>query len=171
MALRFRKFGPARWPSLSPDHALAETRTAALWVGTSGGGVSRWDGGRFTSFDEFPAGYEVIALAADRDGSVWIGTDKGLIQATGNTFKSSWARRKCLPRTQVRALLQDSRGVLWVSFVWKGLYRRGGRRFAPPIEAKTNPRAVYAWRRTRMAPVWAGSEVLWKWSAEVVAKR
>jgi ligand-binding sensor domain-containing protein len=85
--VRFRKFGLRDGLRSVRITALAEDARGSLWVGTSGGGVSRWDAGRFTSFDEFPTGHEVIALAADRDGSMWIGTDKGLVQATGSTFK------------------------------------------------------------------------------------
>ena len=56
-----------------------------LWVGTFGGGISRFDA-RTRRFDNLRAGPEdglhlssgrVTALARDRTGHVWIGTDGG----------------------------------------------------------------------------------------------
>src|SRR6187402_1048230 len=103
--VRFRKFGLQDGLRSVRITALAVDRQGALWIGTSGGGVSRWDRGRFTSFGAeqgFPEGREVIALAADRDGSVWIGTDKGLVQWSDGTFKLIDEVQN-LPQKQVRA--------------------------------------------------------------------
>ena len=56
--------------------SILQTRDGYLWVGTKGG-VSRFDGVRFTTFDDSDKNQlrenEVWALAEGDDGSVWIG--------------------------------------------------------------------------------------------------
>src|SRR5436190_504252 len=129
--VRFRKFGLQDGLRSVRITALAEDWQGGLWVGTSGGGVSRWAAGRFTSFDSeggFPGGLEVISLAADRAGSVWIGTDKGLVRWKDGVFKFI-AETEGVPRAQIRALLMDSQGMLWVSAMTEGLFRGTNGRF------------------------------------------
>ncbi len=57
-------------------YAISEDRDGSLWVGTHGGGLSRWDGERFTSLTtEYGlADGGVRAIYEDREGSLWIGT-------------------------------------------------------------------------------------------------
>ena len=107
--VRFRTFGLQ--DGLRSVHilTLAEDQQGALWVGTSGGGVSRWENGRFASFgveEGFPSSADVIALAADRDGSVWIGAVDGLVQWRNGVF-TKIGEAQGLPRKQVRALLDN----------------------------------------------------------------
>src|SRR4051812_35791689 len=102
--VRFRKFGLEDGLRAVRISALVEDAQGALWIGTSGGGLSRWANGRIASFgaaEGFPAGTDVISLAADRDGSVWVGTEKGLVHATGGAFHII-GEKQGLPRKQVR---------------------------------------------------------------------
>ena len=60
--------------------SVLQTRDGYLWLGTKGG-LSRFDGVRFTTFDDRDKTQlresEVWALAEGRDGSLWIGTYGG----------------------------------------------------------------------------------------------
>jgi signal transduction histidine kinase/ligand-binding sensor domain-containing protein len=164
--VRFRTFGLQDGLRSVRITALAEDRQDALWVGTSGGGVSRWNRGRFTSFGAeqgFPQGREVIALAADRDGSMWIGTDKGLVHWSDGTFKLIGEAQN-LPEKQVRALLQDSKGTLWVSVILGGLFRGSGGEFKRMEGAGPVGGNVYSLMEDRDGAIWAGNDALWKWS-------
>jgi ligand-binding sensor domain-containing protein len=164
--VRFRKFGLQDGLRSVEVMALAEDSAGALWIGTSGGGLSRWQGERLASFgaaEGFPPGTDVIALAADRDGSLWIGTDKGLVHWSGGTFEII-DESQGLPKKQVRALLQDSRGTLWVSSIGEGLFRGVDNRFVRvpgpgPVDGN-----VYSLLEDRGGAVWAGTDygVLWK---------
>ena len=79
---------PADPESLSDDRvrAILEDDDGALWVGTSGGGLSRLDPatGRFERFRHDPdaeaslAHDQVRALLLDADGRLWVGTSGGL---------------------------------------------------------------------------------------------
>ena len=77
-------YGPTRGRHLAIDHQ------GALWVGTGGQGLWRWtpdaSTGRMvaatiTASTGLPAG-GVVALKADRDGNIWVGTPAGLSRLT-----------------------------------------------------------------------------------------
>lgn len=56
-----------------------------LWFLTLGG-VSRLQGERFVSVEGFRTGLSVQAVAFDRTGSAWFGTDQGALRWTGETL-------------------------------------------------------------------------------------
>ena len=75
--VRFRAYGLQDGLRAVRISALAEDPRGGLWIGTTGGGVSRWENGRITPFSgehDFPAGSDVVCMAADRDGTLWVGT-------------------------------------------------------------------------------------------------
>lgn len=103
---------------------LQKDSQGRLWVGTNGGGVSRYDrsSDRFVTFDIASAdqgSVPVRSLADDGSGGVWVGSDRGL-DHLGPDGKSLGHRRHdaadpaSLPGDQVLALLRDRVGRLWV---------------------------------------------------------
>jgi ligand-binding sensor domain-containing protein len=95
--------------------ALAEDLEGGLWVGTHGGGVSRLYKGKFVTY-AVPEGLPndfVGALACTKDGSVWIGTERGLVRMSQgrSTF---YGRKEGLPHENVRALYADADGTVWI---------------------------------------------------------
>jgi signal transduction histidine kinase/ligand-binding sensor domain-containing protein/DNA-binding response OmpR family regulator len=61
-----------------------------LWIGTFGGGLTRYSNGTFQSYtdkDGLPGNF-ILALAPDHQGNLWIGTDKGLAQLKAGKFVS-----------------------------------------------------------------------------------
>ncbi len=69
---------------------LQQTRDGYLWSGTRFG-LSRFDGFRFTSFDESNtpemANESIDALAEDSENTLWIGTPEGLLSYRDNHFE------------------------------------------------------------------------------------
>ncbi len=61
--------------------ALTADSQGHIWIGTSGGGVLRYDGETFQSIRLGPSalGNIVEAVLCDRDGRVWFGTRAGLV--------------------------------------------------------------------------------------------
>ena len=59
-----------------------------LWIGTWGGGVSRFDGKTFTNFTEKEglAGDVVYAIDQGPDGAMWFGTNHGLSRFDGSRW-------------------------------------------------------------------------------------
>jgi signal transduction histidine kinase/ligand-binding sensor domain-containing protein len=93
---------------------LAQTPDGYLWLGTEGG-LERFDGVRATPWQP-PAGAapppaRIRALLSARDGTLWIGTLRGL---------ASWRQGKLtyLPQFAsftINALAEDSEGTVWVT--------------------------------------------------------
>jgi ligand-binding sensor domain-containing protein len=69
-----------------------------------------------------------------------------------------------IPIRQVRALVLDSTGVLWVSVLLDGLYRRSGERFARVPESSGVPDTIYCLFEDADGGIWAGSSMgrLWQ---------
>jgi signal transduction histidine kinase/ligand-binding sensor domain-containing protein len=120
----FRKPGPDP-ANLSSTTSILEDRSGHLWIGTYGDGLKRYDPktGKFAVFRHDPADPHslsndiVYSLMVDRQGLLWAGTDDGLNRCedpvTGR-FRS-WKGDPVDPSsTDVRAMLDDSDGVLWL---------------------------------------------------------
>ncbi|MCO4806545.1 MAG: histidine kinase [Flavobacteriales bacterium] len=70
--------------SQSQVYTIVEDHAGYIWMGTRGGGLSRFDGQRFVTFttsNGLPSNY-VNALYVDNDNVLWIGTDDGVAKLT-----------------------------------------------------------------------------------------
>lgn len=112
-------------------------RAGRLWVGTDGGGLSRYEPATndFTHYKhhpEIPASLSndrVRAIYEDRRGQIWVGTDGGGL----NLFDPELGRffhyrhdpevPESLPNDKVLTILEDRTGVLWVGTDGGGLSR------------------------------------------------
>jgi ligand-binding sensor domain-containing protein len=68
--------------------SLAVDRQGHVWAGTWGAGVSRYDGQSWRTFtvaDGLP-GNHIFALGEDNEGSIWIGTSRGLARYDTERF-------------------------------------------------------------------------------------
>lgn len=94
--------------------SLLVSRDGALWIGTEGGGLIRYSGGKFHAWskaDGLTNGY-VRALRQDHVGDPWIGTDDGLFRL----HRGSVARidgRNGIPAISVHAIYEDRQQRLW----------------------------------------------------------
>jgi len=112
-----RKTGVGVW-------ALATGAGGRRWSGTygeglarSGGAGSRW----WSEQDGLPDG-RVVALCEDREGDLWIGTDRGLSRFDGRTFVN-YSVRDGLPSDRITALAVDPTGAVWIGSDANGLNR------------------------------------------------
>ena len=87
----------------------------SLWVGTDDG-VVRWDGTKITDAG-LPVSlghFQALALVADRDGNVWVGTDsRGLLRINSHGVEQFQTSDGSSPRA-VTALFEDREGNLWI---------------------------------------------------------
>ena len=135
---------PVRSTSLSGNDATAllADRSGAFWVGTSGKGLNKLDPSPkpFAHFRAETTGTlglsdnMVTAIYEDRKGILWVGTQYGglnrLDRQSGNpplvgvkVFRADLRDPKRLAKDDVRAILEDSAGVLWVGTESGGLHR------------------------------------------------
>jgi len=86
-----------------------------LWAGTWGGGLARFDGSSWRNYTERDglAGNIVYALASDKDGALWIGTNRGLSRFDGATWQN-YGRHEGLGNLDVYAIAAADNGDIWI---------------------------------------------------------
>lgn len=92
-------------------YAIAIDAQGNIWVGTGGGGVSKFDGSSWTSYTKQANGLpsdNVNALAIDSKGVIWIGTSIGVSKFDG----TSWVNYSA--GGYARALIIDKQDNIWV---------------------------------------------------------
>ena len=89
-------------------------REGRLWVGTLGGGLSRFDGRKWMSFTDKDglSGNVVYALALDHNGRLWIGTDGGVSRYDFRRF-TNFKKDDGLFAGAVYAIAVDGAGAKW----------------------------------------------------------
>jgi ligand-binding sensor domain-containing protein/two-component sensor histidine kinase len=95
--------------------AITQTTDGAIWSGSKGEGLFRYEAGqtRHLSIKDGLLSDIILTLAADRDGSLWIGTPDGLNHLQGGKIKS-YTSAEGLPDDFIRSLFSDKDGSLWV---------------------------------------------------------
>jgi len=96
--------------------SLAEDQVGNIWIGTYSTGLVRWADGaiqeRFTSADVLPSN-QVRAVMEGRDGTLWVGTARGLMRRKDGV-SVSLGEKDGLPRDFVLSLLEAADGSVWV---------------------------------------------------------
>src|SRR5207245_11576384 len=90
-----------------------------LWIGTEGGGLSRYRDGRFTNYtveDGLPSNF-VLSIGEDRAGNVWAGTGHpaALCALDGEGRLKAYTRVQGFPiQHRTRAVFGDREGNIWI---------------------------------------------------------
>jgi len=113
--LRRQKFRTL--PTLS-GHAIAaitQTTDGAIWSGSKGDGLFRYQGGQTQSLStrDGLSSDVILSLAPDRDGSLWIGTPDGLNHLQAGKIRP-YTSSDGLPDDFIRSLYSDTDGSLWI---------------------------------------------------------
>jgi len=99
---------------------IRQTRDGYLWLATHGG-LTRFDGVRFVIFDRSIEGIKsqrIRALLEDSKGTLWAGTEDGmLIRYRDGKFKT-YTVEDGLPQDAAYKIEEDEGGILWIT--WRG---------------------------------------------------
>jgi signal transduction histidine kinase/ligand-binding sensor domain-containing protein len=129
---------PGQSHSLSDVHIwqMVEDHAHRLWIATIGGGLERYDPATdgFVHHRHDPANPRSLnddiasALLVARDGTLWVGTPKGV--ARWNPATQDWDRFLCqsghsgtLSNYWIFDLLEDRAGLIWATSEGGGLHR------------------------------------------------
>ena len=95
--------------------ALLVDRHGAVWAGTWGGGLSRFDGDSWTVYtvDDGLPGNHVFMLHEDAEGTLWIGTNKGLARRDESGFRT-FTTSDGLYSNRVFAMTTSDDGSRWI---------------------------------------------------------
>lgn len=103
-------------PTYNPNYVFSihAAPDGVIWAGTWGGGVSRYDGKKWTSFTSKDglAGNIVYSMVQDAKGVFWFGTNKGISRYDGKTWKTIGPQDGLFDQN-VYALAMTPNGDIW----------------------------------------------------------
>jgi PAS domain S-box-containing protein len=124
--IKFTLFDKTNTPDLQSNdiRALLVDHQNSLWIGTAGGGLTRYRDGKFTTFTSRNglSSDSVSALYEDAVGNLWIGTDGGGLCRLSNGAFRNYTTSQGLPDNAVFALTSGPTGELWIG-TYNGLAR------------------------------------------------
>jgi ligand-binding sensor domain-containing protein/signal transduction histidine kinase len=116
--VRFTTFDPGNTNEIKSGNimSLMVDHTGALWIGTHGGGVARYQDGRFTlySTNEGLSDTHASSLFEDHAGNIWVGTDGGGLNLFHDGHFVVYSTANGLPDNRIWAFAEDAAGNLWV---------------------------------------------------------
>jgi two-component system, sensor histidine kinase and response regulator len=159
--VKFTVFDKENTPQLQADEirALLVDHQDNLWIGTNGGGLTRYKDGVFITFTtrDGLANDAILSLHEDPRGALWIGTDGGGISRYWNGRFQTYNTKDGLPDDAVFTICTGPDGSLWVG-THAGLARLKNDQFTVYSTkdglGKDDIRAVYA---DRHGDVWVGT--------------
>lgn len=96
--------------------AILVDRHGTVWIGTSGGGLGRYQGGKLTYLRKADglSGDVVTSLWEDAEGSIWVGCTEGLTQLSDVKFPI-YSGRDGLADGGAVAVAASPRGGVWIT--------------------------------------------------------
>ncbi len=128
----FSNYTTAQGLSNNNVSSISQGSKGYLWFGTSGGGVSRYDGTSFSNFTRAQglANNNIGCIIQDKKGDLWFGTNGGGVSRyDGNSF-SNFTTAQGLANNYVRSIIQDNKGDLWFGTIGGGVSRYNGNSFS-----------------------------------------
>ena len=137
--------------------ALLEDRSQALWIGTRGGGLVRFQDGQFTSYTKQDglSSNNIKTLYEDENGTLWIGTiGGGLNRFDGESF-THYTTEDSLPGSVILSITEGRAGSLWVGTEAGLAHFRDGHFAVPSALAGRMVRALHL---DENEVLWAGTD-------------
>jgi len=111
----FSIYGKLQGLTNSIIRSLLQDKDGNIWFGTSGGGLSKFDGNSITNYTskEGLCNDKIRSILQDRQGNLWFGThENGVSKFDGNDF-INFSVREGLPGTTINAIIQDRKDNIW----------------------------------------------------------
>ncbi|HXF10031.1 MAG TPA: two-component regulator propeller domain-containing protein, partial [Desulfuromonadaceae bacterium] len=133
--------------------ALVEDHTGALWVGTRGAGLFRYDESGFEKIDNI---YPYISsLVEDHHGDIWAGTaGGGLVRISRNGLQLEGLDQGFPP---IQSICEDTDGVFWAATQNHQLVFQSDGKWIPAPTNFALPRSVTCVAAARNGGLWLGT--------------
>lgn len=122
----FHNYSVKEGVAQSQVFSLLQDHRGYLWMGTRGGGLTRFDGTEFKTFslkDGLPNNY-VSCIREDAKHNLWIGTNNGLSEYNGIRFRNHYPQKQA-GQFSVQDLAFDAKGRVWLA-TSTGIFRFDG---------------------------------------------
>ena len=154
-----RRFNILGGTSLTtPIYSICEDHAGSIWVGSSFGGVYRFDGTNLTRYgaSDLPL-TDVWSLFEDSRSNLWVGTSShGVYQFNGDRFVLMFDRKDISDR--VNAIYEDGKRRIWFGH-WGGLScYSNGQLTRMPIPWFSDEYEVVAIASDRQDRIWLGTK-------------
>jgi diguanylate cyclase (GGDEF)-like protein len=105
-------------------YAALQDREGAVWLGMAGRGLVRWAG--YKAWEAYTAdnglasdlAYQILPRP---DGTVWVGTESGLMRGTRRGDGYAWQRENRVAMIPVHSVQAETDGTLWLGTEVKGV--------------------------------------------------
>ena len=114
----------------SQVRCLLQDHSGNIWLGTYGGGVSKYDGKYFTHFTEAEGLTDntVFSIAQDKQENLWLGTQAGAARYDGRSF-TRFTKKEGLSDNRIYSILQERNGTIWFGTAGDGVIKYDGKSF------------------------------------------
>lgn len=156
----FDRFSVDEGLSQSQARSIYQDPSGYMWVATYGGGLNRFDGREFITYNESSglADNTIWRLSGDSAGNVWAATSQGLTKYDGKTF-TTFTEENGLPVSDVWAVTVARDGRVWAGTSGQGLAVYDGDSFKTidPGNEVLNGGINYIFE-DRDGAIWVGTE-------------
>lgn len=156
----FSSFGKLQGLKHGNVNCMLQDKFGNLWLGTAGGGVSKYDGKYFTHFTENEglSNNSVLAMLEDRNGNLWFATYGGGVTKYDGKYFTHFDEKDGLSNI-VASMVEDNSGNLWFGFNGGGLGKYDGKYFTIYSEKEgLTDKPVLSSTRDRNGNLWFGTE-------------
>lgn len=105
-------------PSLNTSYVTVD-HNGVIWFGSQPGGVTKYENGMFTTFDEsnsLMVSTNVNCITVDEDNNKWIGTEKGMLKLSSDGQWELFSTANInIPSENIIHIAADNNGVIWFS--------------------------------------------------------
>jgi streptogramin lyase len=162
---RFAPFKKGTWRHYGPFDGLAHDTVnrifvepdGVMWLGTDGGGVSRYDGNRFVNFTgKDGLSSDVWDIKCDPDGVMWFGASYGGVTRYDGKEFVTFTSEDGLAGNTVHVIHRDPDGVMWFGG-WRGggISRYDGKQFVKfTVEDGLASNSIHSIRRDPDGMIW-----------------
>ncbi|PWT91930.1 MAG: hypothetical protein C5B54_04400 [Acidobacteria bacterium] len=135
--VRFTVFDKTNTPEIKDNiiNALFEDREGNLWIGTYGGGLTKYKDGHFVHYgtERGLVDDHVICITQGANDAIWIGTTTGLSKFHDGKFES-FQIKQGLTDNWIASIADDHAGGLWIGTA-KGLCHLQNEKITPVLIA------------------------------------